>query len=422
MAKKVLIALSVVFIIIIILGGFLYNETYYDHYPKVRAQLAMRVDLHSSVSATGEIEFKDQNLIKTRVGGGALGVRVAEGEQVEKGQILLRLDTLKKRLEIKAAEIDLLETQKKHSSLLVDFKKELAILLGTRPEGLGNNLNLDGIDRDKIPRDFLISYESLERMRMSLELLQRELDTMTVRSSSAGTVVEVLVKEGDFVSPGTTLFEIADLNEVQVLSYIDAQDAPSLALGQKANIKGVAFPDGDYQGTVSFVGPTVEKVNGLRSVKVIIDFLEYRPFFRPGLPLEVTISTGIKDLTLTVPLEALHRLPPEQEDNPEFNLDFDNSDEIEEYVFTLEQPEEILTDLDLDERDRYIRDGVYVVRKIRVRTGQTSASGAEIKDTLEDGSPTELRHFDKVVIFSDRTLEDYDKVILLDRNQRIFAP
>jgi RND family efflux transporter MFP subunit len=420
--RKILIGVAVVFIILIIFGGFIYNETYYEHYPKVRSGIARRADFSSTVSASGQIEFKDKRLIKARVGGQVGEVKAEEGGRVEKGQVILQLDTLRKNLEIKQAEIAFLEAEKRHRSLMIDFKRELAALLKTTAERVRVDLDIGRLDRNRIPKDLLISYEGLQRLRMNLSLLRQELNDMSVRSPISGTVIKASVKEGDSVSAGAALFEIADLREVEVVSYFDAKDARSIDLGQGATVTGSALSDEEYEGRVAYVGPVVEEVNGLRSVKVVVDFLEYNSAFRPGLPVEVTVSTGIKDLTLTVPVEAVYRLPPDRRDNPEFHLARNGDRDMEEYVFILERPEKILTDLDEKDQERYIRDKVYIVRGVRVRTGDTNRSEVEIKDNLEDGSPTRLQHFDKVVVFSDRPLRDYDKVILLDRDERIFTP
>ncbi|MGQ9631989.1 MAG: HlyD family secretion protein [bacterium] len=463
--KKVVTGLAIVFVVAIAFGGYYYNAYYYQHYPKVRVGLARRRDFQTTISSSGEIRLKKPHNIKAKVGGVVDEVFVKESERVARGQVLIRMDASRKELEIKDTQIKLLQAEKALDELMLGSQAEeylrmenqlkreelnLKKLQGEYESNLElfkSNLVSRSVLEDskrqyeiqlgnyelakkqfeqakgrRIPKEISIARENIEKLKISLDILNRDVENMVVRSPVDGTIIDVNVEEGDVVSEGRTLVTLADLRDIEVLANVDVSDIRGIRTGQPVRITTSIYPDVEFTGHTSSVGAVAEVVDNIRSVEVRVEFDEYDERLKPGIPVKVEIFTGQKALALTVPLEAIYRLPPEGKDNPEFTF-FDRNSELEEYVFVVEQPENILTDLDEKDIQRLIRDDVFIVRKVRVNTGEVNSDEVEIKDVLEDGTETQLKHFDRVVVYNDRPLRDYDKVIVLDRDEAlIFVP
>jgi len=86
------------------------------------------------------------------------------------------------------------------------------------------------------------------------------LDKMTVRAPIDGTVLQVNVRVGEVVSPGSPQppLQLADLSALCVRAELDERDLGSVRTGQAVTVRAVAFPDREFEGSVSSIAPLVE--------------------------------------------------------------------------------------------------------------------------------------------------------------------
>ena len=86
------------------------------------------------------------------------------------------------------------------------------------------------------------------------------LDKMTVRAPIDGTVLQVNVREGEAVSPGSPQppLQLADLSAMCVRSELDERDIGSVRVGQPVIVRATAFPGREFEGSVSSVAPLIE--------------------------------------------------------------------------------------------------------------------------------------------------------------------
>lgn len=132
------------------------------------------------------------------------------------------------------------------------------------------------------------------------------IDAVPIRSPVAGTVTARNVVVGAAVSPGTPLFEVADLSRVWLLADVFEQDAARLRVGQKAALELAAYPGERFAGRVQFIYPTVNAQ--ARTLRVRLEFpnrggpggLKLRPGMYGNVALELPSATG-----LVIPAEAL---------------------------------------------------------------------------------------------------------------------
>jgi hypothetical protein len=79
------------------------------------------------------------------------------------------------------------------------------------------------------------------------------LDKMTVRAPIDGTVLQVNVRVGEVVSPGSPQppLQLADLSALCVRAELDERDLGSVRSGQAVTVRAAAFPDREFEGSVS---------------------------------------------------------------------------------------------------------------------------------------------------------------------------
>lgn len=124
---------------------------------------------------------------------------------------------------------------------------------------------------------------------------------VTLYSPATGTVVEKNVVQGQSVTPGLTLYTIADLRSVWVDAELREADLANVRIGSGADIELAAYPGRSFKGRVTYLHPTVQEET--RTVKARIDVANTGGVLRPGMYATVVILTPLRS-TLAVPSSA----------------------------------------------------------------------------------------------------------------------
>lgn len=126
--------------------------------------------------------------------------------------------------------------------------------------------------------------------------------TVAVTSPAAGYVVRKSVVQGDYIQPGTELFEIADLSKVWVLADVYEQDVARIAVGQAATVFVGAYQGDHFSGKVGFVAPTVDAAT--RTLRVRIELDNAAQKLKPGMFADVRLQASGGQAVM-IPSEAL---------------------------------------------------------------------------------------------------------------------
>jgi multidrug efflux system membrane fusion protein len=118
--------------------------------------------------------------------------------------------------------------------------------------------------------------------------VQRDLDNATVRAPFSGVLSAVDVERGDFLSIGTPVATLNDLDPLIVRTSISEQDIDRVSLGDTATI---TFSNGaKTEGLVSFVARSGN--DNTRTFEVEIEIANHDAEIRKGLSAKISISTG----------------------------------------------------------------------------------------------------------------------------------
>lgn len=96
--------------------------------------------------------------------------------------------------------------------------------------------------------------------RSEYAVARAALDKMTVRAPIDGTVLQVNVREGEAVSPGSPQppLQLGDLSAMCVRAELDERDIGAIKVGQAVTVRATAFPGREFGGSVSSVAPLIE--------------------------------------------------------------------------------------------------------------------------------------------------------------------
>jgi Cu(I)/Ag(I) efflux system membrane fusion protein len=130
----------------------------------------------------------------------------------------------------------------------------------------------------------------------------KPLPSTPVRSPVSGYVARRGALPGLYFTPGTELFQIADLSTVWVIADIYEYDMSRVKVGQKATLSLGAYPGERFSGRVQFIYPAVNPES--RTLQARMEFrnpaLKLRPGMYGDVVIELDASTG-----LVVPTEAI---------------------------------------------------------------------------------------------------------------------
>jgi len=139
----------------------------------------------------------------------------------------------------------------------------------------------------------------VDQARAAVALAETQLANARLVSPLSGVVLSHDIEPGEFVSPGTPVLTVADTAHVWLRAYVNQTDLGRVRLGQKVAVRTDTFPDRTYEGTVGFIASeaeftpktvqtTKERVKLVFRIK--IDLANPRDELKPGMPADATLA------------------------------------------------------------------------------------------------------------------------------------
>ena len=117
-------------------------------------------------------------------------------------------------------------------------------------------------------KDKLRQWKLTDNQIASIETSGKVKTNFEVFANTTGIVSARRVNNGDFVSPGSVLFEVADLSRVWVMFDAYESDLPYLSQGQKVAFTIQAIPGVDYSGNITFIDPVLDPVSRVARIRI----------------------------------------------------------------------------------------------------------------------------------------------------------
>jgi len=120
-------------------------------------------------------------------------------------------------------------------------------------------------------KEKLHQWELTDSQIINIENSGKVQDDFEVISNTSGIVIARRVNNGDHISQGTVLYDIADLSKVWVMFDAYESDLPFLRTGDKLTFTVQALPGINYSGEVIFIDPVLDPVSRVAKVRVEIN-------------------------------------------------------------------------------------------------------------------------------------------------------
>lgn len=128
--------------------------------------------------------------------------------------------------------------------------------------------------------------------------------SQSISSPLDGVVTEIAVREGMTVSPGMTLFKLADLGQVWVIAEVPEAQARGIIPGQSVTVLATAAPE-PVAGKVDAILPDVNPATRTLKVRIVLPNKQRR--LVPGMFANVRFDSGDREDVLQIPSEAVIR-------------------------------------------------------------------------------------------------------------------
>jgi len=269
-----------------------------------------RRDIVVSASAAGAIEPVMTVEVKSKASGEIVEVAVEEGQTVDAGQLLVRVDP---RIPLNAV------VQAEADSAVAEAELENAEAQLRRAEVLWESKSITELEYENARLARASAYARLISSRRALEDARIAYEDTEVRAPSHGVILGRNVEVGSViasasrdVSGGAVLMRMASLDTVQVRALVDETDIGMIQDGVPVTITVEAYPNRPFSGQVLRIGAEAVVQQNVTMFPVLVRIANRQGLLRPGMNAEVLIHIGEVMNALAVPNAAL-RTPDELE-------------------------------------------------------------------------------------------------------------
>jgi len=287
---------------------------------KVTVDEVARRDVTQFVTATGKIEPEVEVKIAPEVSGEIVELPFAEGDDVEKGELLMRIRDENYRYQVDQREADLAAARA--SEIQSRARLEQARDDLERSADLHEKELISFQQHRRTRTEFEVAQANFEsaqaQVRRAEGLLSQArdlLDRTSIFAPMDGTISRLPVEVGERVA-GTGQFNsievmrVADLNNMEVVVEVNENDVVNVKVGNPARIDVDAFPDREFRGEVTEIASTA-MVRGQGSQAEVTNFeVKIRidadgETLKPGMSALADIETATATDVLVVPIQSV---------------------------------------------------------------------------------------------------------------------
>lgn len=233
------------------------------------------------IQIPGRADSKQNILVSAEAMGNITKVRVEEGQMVSKGQVIAYIESDAMRNQV--AE---LKTRLELATELYNKQKRLwDQKIGSEVQYLQAKNNKDALEK-------------------SIASMQSQLKNSSILAPISGYVDDVIVREGQLVSPGSPAARIVDLKKIRLEVGVSERYIGDFKKGDVAKIH---FPSVDktIEAPISSIGQVVSQDD--RTFRVEIEFNNEGDMIKPNVLADVKIATYQNESAIVLPTSVIQQ-------------------------------------------------------------------------------------------------------------------
>jgi multidrug efflux pump subunit AcrA (membrane-fusion protein) len=314
----------------------------------VRTALVEKGEVSSFLKVTGVVEANETVRVTSEIMGQAKEVKVKDGEEVNKGDILITLgdeqikiqvaqaqatldaiqassDKIKsgaRPQEIKQAESALLQAKMNRDSAEENYlrmKKLFSENAISEQQYLQakNQYDIADVQYQSAQGSYELVIEGageediksveaqVRQAKAALDMAKYQLNNAKIVAPISGRVTSIAVSSGEMVAPSLPLLSIIDVSRLFVKVGISEKDISKIKEGQKINLEIDAFPERKFRGEIVSKGVAVDQIS--KTLEVKIEILQPEADIPVGVFARGDILVKTDQDALIIPSSALTR-------------------------------------------------------------------------------------------------------------------
>ena len=298
-------------------------------------------ELRQTVVASGRVTWPQRVSVAAEMTGRVHSIPVKEGQQVQRGQLLIQLEDSSERASLAQAstavalaeakvrqqrEVGLptaQETLRQTQADVEQTRQQLTRIRQLNSQNYISTTELETAQRNltiatsKLAAaqlqvqsnqasgsDAQLAVTGLDQARAALQLAKVKLAQTVILAPADGTLISRSIEPGEMVTSGKALMVLAAQGETLIEVQIDEKNLAKLAFGQAALCSADAFPQQRFNAEVAYINPGVDATRGAVEVKLRVT--QPPAYLRQDMTVSVDIETAQKSTALVMPIGALH--------------------------------------------------------------------------------------------------------------------
>jgi len=333
MKKKRLIWIGSIVVILLILLMVGKKQGWFGksgHFKEVEITKIVAMNITETVAATGKIQPEVEVKLSSEVSGEIIELPVKEGQQVEKGDLLVKINPdliqavvnqSQSGLQNMRAQFAQAEASLKNSKSNYDRSKALF------EKGVISKSDWDNsiADYERAQASVESMYYNVQSAASTVKQSKDNLSRTTIYAPMSGTISKLSVELGERVvgtaqMAGTEIIRVANLDNMEVEVDVNETDIVKVNIGDSTVVEVDAYLKREFKGIVTEIANSAENaisVDQVTNFKVKVrivpesyaDLTEGKPEhyspFRPGMTATVDVITDKKEKIIGVPISAI---------------------------------------------------------------------------------------------------------------------
>lgn len=247
---------------------------------QVVAVEAKRQPISESLSLVGSLAANEMVEIKSETDGTIAEINFKEGERIEQGRLLFRLDESKLLASAAEAEANYKVSQSNFERSRQLVKEQL----------------ISQQEFDQIASQF-------QATQATLELRKQQLKDTRIHAPFAGIMGARQISPGQVIARNTILAWLVDLDPIKAEFNVPERFLSQVKIGQTVEFSVATYPDQKFPGEVYFISPHVDPALRTVLVKAYVKNPEQR--LRPGMFANLELTLKVRDQAVLVPEAAI---------------------------------------------------------------------------------------------------------------------
>ncbi len=312
--KKIII---VVLLIVAVFGlSFVGQQARQTPEKQVQVFSVIEGAIESTVLATGTLKYGDERRLRSEVTARVIEVNVEEGDEVNEGQILIRLDpddfenTVANQainVDLRKTEIEIAELQIENLNIQIRRQQKLF------DQGAAQSSTLEDLNNqfDQAIANLKLQRQILEQSEYQLTQAKKQLAKTIITAPISGLVSALDIAEGEMVIVSeldVPLLTLVDPTEILTEVDVDEADIGEVREGLPVQVFAVAYLDTALDGVVTDIATSARRVSGKNSLVFPVE-VEITPIegiiLRPGMSTRAEIRNRTNIEYPLVPIETI---------------------------------------------------------------------------------------------------------------------